>query len=67
MPHGPEAVLKYMAWERAKGELRACVVAAGASEPLNAEDDKAKTSRWLDFSERVEAFISDIEDHGRNF
>tara|TARA_R110000851_G_scaffold59347_5_gene137355 strand:- start:926 stop:1135 length:210 start_codon:yes stop_codon:yes gene_type:complete len=63
---GSEAVLKAIAWERAKGELRACVSASVASQPLNADDERNQTSTWLEFDKRVEAFISDIEDHGRN-
>lgn len=66
MPHGPEMMIKMVAWENAKGALRACVSASIAAEPLSSDDDKAKTKQWVDFSEKVEAFISEIEDNGLN-
>lgn len=66
MPQGPEAILKQMAWERAKGELRACLVAMIAAEPLSSDDDKLQRENWLEFSDAVDAFISDVEDRGLN-
>lgn len=66
MPHGPEMMIKMVAWENAKGALRACVSASVAAEPLSVSDDKAQTKLWIEFSEKVESFISDIEDNGLN-
>jgi len=66
MPNGPEAMLRHMAWERAKGELRACVVASMMAEPLSADDDKRQRESWVKFNETVDAFISDVEDNALN-
>lgn len=67
MPYGPEMMLKVMAWENAKGALNACVSASIAAEPLSSSDGKEQTKRWVEFSEKVDAFISEIEDHGLNY
>lgn len=66
MPQGPEAMLRAMAWERAKGDLRACVVASVTAEPLNSDDDRRQRERWIAFDEKVEAFIGDVENNGMN-
>jgi hypothetical protein len=59
-------MLKAMAWERAKGELRACLMGAIKAEPLTGDDNKMQRDRWSKFNDRIEAFISDVEDHGLN-
>ena len=66
MPQGPEAMLRHMGWERAKGELRACVVGSMMAEALSADDDKRQRVAWVKFNETVEAFISDVEDNALN-
>jgi hypothetical protein len=66
IPYGPEAMLRHMAWERAKGELKACVMASMMAEPLNGDDSKRQTEAWVKFNKTVEAFISDVEDNGLN-
>lgn len=63
MPHRPEAILVAIAWERAKGEMRAAVAALGALPPVYgktpAEDPP---SRWKTAHQRVETFIKYMDD-----
>lgn len=62
MQHRPEAILIAMAWERAKGELRAAVAALGAlppqygSSPLHDPPSKYELA-----NEDVEAFIKAMD------
>ena len=53
------APMKAMAWEEAKGKLRALVGIQG-SYPSTAE----RGSRWEDLSDLVERFIVAVEDDG---
>jgi hypothetical protein len=56
-----------MAWERAKGELRSIVIAAGHRRlcaPMTAEHEYRCTDRWIELDARIEKFIKEMEDEG---
>jgi len=56
-----------MAWERAKGELRSIAIAAGhrrLCEPMTLEREKWCSARWQQLDDRIEKFITDMDDEG---
>lgn len=62
MEHRPEAVMIAMAWERAKGEMRAAVAAIGALPPIYPNDNlRERPSKFTLAKEDVEGFITAME------
>lgn len=59
-----EKMLKQIAWENAKGALRASVAAVFVTEPLSVSDGERIKDQWADYELKVEDFITEIENHG---
>ncbi len=64
MSNTTEQMLKGMAWENAKGAIRASVHLAGCSGAHTAEQEKHRRDQWREFDKLAEEFIKHIEDHG---
>lgn len=64
MEHRPEAIMISVAWERAKGELRAAVAAIGAM-PATYGNALEPRSRYEVHRDDVEAFIKEMDDRER--
>ena len=60
----PETMMKAIQWQKAKGELRACVVATLCSRADNAATEESNNKRWSKFDGLVENFINSVEDDG---
>ena len=56
-----DSALKAQQWEIAKGHLRALIALQGSYSTVSVKEYPAD---WEKLEERVNAFISDIEDHG---
>lgn len=60
-----ESAMKSAQWERAKGELRACVAMSGSHHTGTPPGQKAfETERWEKFERAVKQFIKQVEIDG---
>lgn len=60
---------KAVLWEEAKGKLRAMVNVEGhrrLCHPMTPERERIVSNRWLEITDKIEAFISEAEDNGWN-
>lgn len=58
--------IKTMAWERAKGELRAVAMAQAhfRSVAMTSAQEASGRKKWLALEKRIEEFIRAVEDDG---